>query len=299
MSREMTAGDMAQTGKIGRFLVALTLVVLTACGGGSGEPSDPTATPAGPASPSVPVEGQPPTAEDIRGIWQHDTQPSRMMRFGPDQTFAVDTHGSIDSSPALVGTYALDGSDIVVTVTQVGGACDLGDTWTWQAGVPEDGRLQLVFTDTGRGQCAIPIGTEWSFIRLSPRSSAGADISAEPVGGFAPLPANPDEALEALDGLWLLERGGHLLRLRSYGTYAIDDTGLLATAPYDAGTVEVAGTTLALVSAAGSHRCAEGDRLVLRSVRIDEIGRSLRGKMVRDDCSHDTGTRPTWIRLPL
>ncbi len=245
------------------------------------------------------MEGRPPTADSIRGIWQHATQPSRMIRFGPDQAFAVDTHGSIDSSPALVGSYEIDGRDIVVTVTQVGGACDVGDTWTWRTGVPEAGRLQLVFTETGRGPCAIPIGTEWSFIRLSPRSSAGADLTADPVGGSAPLPANPDEALEILDGLWLLEQGGHLLRLRPYGTYAIDDAGLLATDPYDAGAIEVAGTTLTLVSGAGSNRCAEGDRLVLRSVQIDEIGRSLRGTVVDDDCSHGIGARPTWIRLSL
>jgi hypothetical protein len=297
----MAVCDMASTGRIWRPLVALTLVVLAACGGGGGAdaPSDPTGTPAGTASPSVPIEGQPPTADSIRGIWRHDTQPSRMIRFGPDQAFAVDTHGSIDSSPALVGTYALDGSDIAVTVSQVGGACDVGDSWTWQAGVPEDGRLQLVFTDTGRGQCAYPIGTEWSFIRLSPESSAGADITADPVGGFAPLPADPDEALEALDGLWLLGSGGHLLRLRPYGTYAIDDAGLLGSDPYDAGTIEVTGSTLTLVSVAGSKRCAEGDRLVLRSVRIDEIGRSLTGKVVQDDCPHATGDRPTWIRLSV
>lgn len=298
MPREM-AVDIASTGRIGRLLVALALVVLAACGGGADVPSEPTATSAGPASPSVPVEGQPPTTDDIRGIWQHDTQPSRMIRFGPDQTFAVDTHGSIDASPALVGTYELDGRDIVVTVTQVGGACDVGDTWTWHAGVPEDGRLQLVFTDTGRGQCAIPIGTEWSFIRLSPRSSAGADITADAVGGFTPLPANRDDALQVLDGLWLLGSGGHLLRLRPYGTYEIDDMGLLGSDAYDAGTIEVAGSTLTLVSVAGSNRCAEGDRLVLRGVRIDEIGRSFKGNVVRDDCSHDTGTRPAWIRLSL
>ncbi len=290
---------MASTGRIRQILVALTLVVPAACGGGAEPTSEPIETPSGPASPSVSVEGQPPTTNNIRGIWQHATQPSRMIRFGPDQAFAVDTHGSIDSSPALVGTYELDGRDIVVTVTQVGGPCDVGDTWTWRTGVPEDGRLQLVFTETGRGQCAIPIGTEWLFIRLSPRSSAGADITADPVGGFAPFPANSDEALEVLDGLWLLESGGHLLRLRPYGTYAIDDMGLLGSDPYDAGAIEVAGTTLTLVSGAGSNRCAEGDRLVLRSVRIDEIGRSLRGTVVHDDCSHATGTRPTWIRLSL
>jgi hypothetical protein len=222
-----------------------------------------------------------------------------MIRFGPDQAFAVDTHGSIDSSPAVIGTYELNGRDIVVTVTQVGSACEVGDTWTWRAGVPEDGQLHLVFTQTGRGNCAIPIGTEWSFIRLSPPSSSGQDLTADPVGRFAPLPANTEEALEALDGLWLLERGGHLLRLRPYGTYAIDDTGLLGADPYDAGTIEVAGSTLTLVSAAGSDRCAEGDRLVLRDVRIDEIGRSLRGVVVDDECSHAIGTRPTWIALSL
>lgn len=290
---------MASTGRIKRILVGLTLVVPAACGGEVDPPSEPMGTPTGPASPSVPVEGQPPTPDNIRGIWQHATQPTRMIRFGPDQAFAVDTHGSIDSSPALAGTYELDGRDIVVTVTQVGAPCDVGDTWTWRAGVPEDGRLQLVFTETGRGQCAIPIGTEWLFIRLSPRSSASADITADPVGGFAPLPANSDEALEVLDGLWFLESGGHLLRLRPYGTYAIDDMGLLGSDPYDAGAIEVAGTTLTLVSGVGSNRCAGGDRLVLRSVRIDEIGRSMRGTVVQDDCSHATATRPTWIRLSL
>ena len=55
-----------------------------------------------------------------------------------------------------------------------------------------------------------------------------------------------------------LERSGHLLRLRSYGTYAIDDMGLLGTDPYDAGTIEVASTTFILVSVAGSNRCDEG-----------------------------------------
>ena len=279
-------------------MFVLTLMVPAACGGGGDAPPG-TTGPTESASPSIPVDGRPPTVDDIAGIWQHSTQPSRMIRFGPDQAFAVDTHGSIDSSPALVGTYELDGRDIVVTVTQPGGACDVGDTWTWRTGVPEDGRLQLVFTETGRGQCAIPIGTEWSFIRLSPKSSAGADLTADPVGRFAPLPADPDEALEVLDGLWLLERGGHLVRLRPYGTYEIDDMGLLGTDPYDAGTIDLAGDTLTLVSAAGSNRCAEGNRLLLRGVRVDEIRRSLRGTVVVDDCSHVIGTRPTWIRLSL
>jgi hypothetical protein len=280
-------------------MAPLMLVVPAACGGGAvDQPSEVTKA-TGESAPTVPVEGRPPSADDLPGIWQHVTQPTRMIRFGPDDGFAVDTHGSIDSSPALVGTYELDGRDIVVTVTQVGGACDVGDTWTWRTGIPADGRLQLVFTETGVGNCAIPIGTEWSFIRLSPRSSAGAGLTEDPGGRFAPLPANPDEALEVLDGLWLLERGGHLLRLRPYGTYAIDDMGFLGSDPYDAGEIEVAQSTLTLVSAAGSNRCAAGDRLVLSSVRVDEIGRSLRGRVIRDDCSHDIGVRPIWMRLSL
>jgi hypothetical protein len=291
--------SVARTVRIARIIAALTLVVPAACGGGdAGQPSDPTETTAEPA-PTVDVEGQPPSADDLRGIWQHEAQPSRMIRFGPDDGFAVDTHGSIDSSPALVGTYELDGGDIVVTVTQVGGACDVGDTWTWRAGVPEDGRLQLVFTETGQGACAIPIGTEWSFVRLSPRSPAGADLAVDPSGRSGPLPANPEAALEVLDGLWLLEGGGHLLRLRPYGTYAIDDMGVLGTDPYDAGEIEVTGDTLTLVSAAGSNRCAAGDRLVLSIVQVDEIGRSLRGRVIRDDCSHHLGARPVWMRLSL
>jgi hypothetical protein len=218
-----------------------------------------------------------------------------MIRFGPDQAFAVDTHGAIDSSPALGGTFGLDGRDIVVTVTGVG-PCAAGDTWTWRAGLPGEGRLSLVFTETGLGNGAYPIGTEWSFIRLSPRSSSGAVLRAEPVGELSPLP-DPDEAPAVLDGRWLLERGGHLLRLRSFGTYAIDDMGLLAADPYDAGTIGVTKTTLTLVSVAGSNRCAEGNTLVLQNVRIDEIGRTLQATVANDECSHALGARPTWIRL--
>jgi hypothetical protein len=219
-----------------------------------------------------------------------------MIRFGPDQAFAVDTHGALDDSPAQRGTYEVDGPDIVVTATGVG-PCAAGDSWTWRAGLVGEGELNLVFTDTGHGDCAIPIGTEWSLIRLSPRSSPGAELAAEPVGRFSPLPANPDEALAALDGLWLLEGGGHLLRIRFYGTYAVDDMGLLGTDPYDAGTVDVAKGTLTLVSVAGSNRCAEGDELVLWDVELDEIGRTLRATVAEDECAHALGDRPTWIRL--
>ena len=280
-------------------MAALTLVVPAACGSGNvDQPSDATKTTSEP-TPTVDVEGELPTADDLRGIWQHETQPTRMIRFGPDDGFAVDTHGSIDSSPALVGSYELDDRDIVVTVTQVGGACDVGDTWTWRAGVPADGELLLVFTETGMGACAIPVGTEWPFIRLSPRSSAGAALTVDPSGRFVPLPANPDAALEVLDGLWLLEGGGHLLRLRPYGTYAVDDMGVLGIDTYDAGAIELMEGTLTLVSAAGSSRCAAGDRFVLSGVQVDEIGRSLRGKVIRDDCSHDIGVRPIWMRLSL
>jgi hypothetical protein len=290
---------LASAGRVARCVAALMLVVPAACGGGEGAPPSETTRMTTEPGPTVQVEGEPPTADAIRGIWQHVEQPTRMIRFGPEDGFAVDTHGSIDSSPALVGTYELDDEDVVVTVTQTGGACDVGDTWTWRAGLPADGRLELVFTETGRGNCAIPIGTEWSFIRLSPRSAAGADLAIDPVGRFVPLPADSDEALEVLDGLWLLERGGHLLRLRPYGTYAIDDMGLLGTDPYDAGEIELTGSTLTLLSVAGSSRCAAGDRLVLEGVEIDEVGRSLRGKVTRDDCAHDIGARPTWMRLSL
>jgi hypothetical protein len=286
-------------GRISRTLVALMLAVLaTACGSEADPPPATDGTASEPPSVTGPVEGEAPTEDDIHGIWRHATQPSRMIRFGPDQAFAVDTHGAIDASPALRGTYELDGGDVTVTVTGIG-PCAAGDSWTWQAGLLREGELRLVFTETGTGECGIPVGTEWSFIRLSPRSPAGAELAAAPAGGFSPLPANPEEALEMLDGLWLLEGGGHLLRLRQYGTYAIDDEGLLATDPYDAGQIEVGRTTLTLVSVAGSIRCAEGDRLVLRNVRIDGIGRTLRGIVADDACAHDLGARPTWIRITL
>jgi hypothetical protein len=99
------------------------------------------------------------------------------VRFSPDGTLAMDNHGELGRTPAILGSYKLKGRAIIVTVS--GGSACPGDDWTWRAGISEDGQLDTVLTEPGAGNCAQPVGTEWTFIRVSPRSAASAGITAE------------------------------------------------------------------------------------------------------------------------
>jgi hypothetical protein len=58
-------------------------------------------------------------------------------------------------------------------------ACTSADNWAWQARLPEDGLLHVVQSDEGGGKCREPLGTEWTFIRMSPSSPASSKASAE------------------------------------------------------------------------------------------------------------------------
>jgi hypothetical protein len=65
-----------------------------------------------------------------------------MIRFGPEQAFAVDTHGSIDSSPALAGTGALLGDP------EVGSYVD----------EPHEARATQALSDAGTMRAVPPFG---------------------------------------------------------------------------------------------------------------------------------------------
>jgi hypothetical protein len=243
-----------------------------------------------PAAPSrtPTVRGLLPTPSLLAGIWLNDGGPSPgwsnlLVRFSPDGTVAFDDLGVLDTTPAVLGTYELDGRTITFSAGPRSAACTGGDTWTWEAGVPDDGRLHVVNIEDGTGNCSVGVGTEWTFTRVSPVSPATARITVpEPTGKAVPPPSEA-----TLRGIWLLGGSGTLVRLGEDRTYALDDMGRLGISPSDVGTFQVDGRTITFTSGAGSSRCAQGDLWVWKDVDLQ--GRVLRGVVSKDECRNRTG----------
>ena len=241
------------------------------------------------------VHGAVPTLETLRGIWLFDGGPDggetgMLMRFDPDGTFAIDAYGSIDSGPATRGTFRIEGH-LVRFEVEPSARCGTGETFTFRTGLPEDGRLETFMVEPG---CGVTSGTEWTWTRVSPVSTGGMTIRAgSPSGDAEP----PEDAL-ALDGIWLLEGTGQLLRISFSGSYAIDDQGTLGTAAYDEGALEIDGRTVVLVSGPDSRECREGARWTWTAVAVEPFGLAMRATSGRDVCGHRVEDAAlTWIRI--
>lgn len=239
------------------------------------------------------IGGLPPTHSRLAGIWLNDGGPSpgwetMLFRFSPDGTFAIDDQGYLDTAPAVLGTYELDGKTVTFTAGP-GSRCGVEGSWAWRAAIPEQGRLHIVFIseDTTSNCPEVGIGTEWTFTRVSPASRATGRIEFPVPTGKAIPP--PDES--ALQGIWFLRGSGALLRLSGDGTYAIDNMGRLDTAPSDIGTFQVNGGTITFTSGAKSRGCAKGDLWVWKGVELQ--GESLRGAVSEDECRKRAGGT-TW-----
>ena len=64
------------------------------------------------------VEGQPPTADDLPGIWMPVEAAGLLFRLSEDGSFAVDGSGFIAPSPdaSVLGNYELDGKTIMFNI---------------------------------------------------------------------------------------------------------------------------------------------------------------------------------------
>lgn len=80
--------------------------------------------------PSVPdpVEGPPPAASDLVGIWYAVGNTGLLINFGSDRTFSLDYAGQLDTRPAVRGTVRINGDTTVFTIGG-GDSCTLGDEW--------------------------------------------------------------------------------------------------------------------------------------------------------------------------
>jgi hypothetical protein len=255
----------------------------------------------------IDVRGRTPTVERLDGIWLNDGgptpgEPTLLLRFEPDGTVAFDNGGYLDSAPAVIATYEVNG-DTISFRTEGGEACREGDDWTWRAGVPDEGRLHIVFVEDGTGNCGMGIGTEWTFTRVSPSSPAGEQITAadlllassfeHPSGD---LRGAPPPGRYSLFGIYLLEGTGRLMKFTAQESYSTDDAGELGVDPQDQGSIENNEKgTLRFVSGADSDRCDQGAVTVWRRAQVK--GRVLKTVVARDDCGGRVGDELTWIRL--
>jgi hypothetical protein len=245
----------------------------------------PVSRPAEGEAPAPRPDGAPPSVEALQGIWLEDQETGGarplMARFGADGTFFLG--GVLDTDSWIHGTYEVDGQAIRFTAT--GGSCGSRDVFTWSGGIVSEGRLELEHRGTeegsGVGVCTFPIGEPFHFLRVSPTSPAAADVDP----GFYVGPSGPITAETGpfdLEGYWLVEGTGHLLRVDFSGGYRMDDAGALADTPSDAGSLEVGSRTLTFTSGGAANGCAEGDLMVVTNARVKEG--AIRGVVSRDDC---------------
>jgi hypothetical protein len=294
----------ARQRRVGVYALVAALVVGGVAIGitASREGADGQTQPLDEDGPATTVEGLPPTVERLEGIWFEDPgtgvwgQPV-MARFGSDGTF------SLGGSEAywLSGMYEVEGRTIRFTAT--GGACGSRDGFTWEAGIVADGRLESVHLGADAdapgyvGECAIPIGEPYNFTRVSPTSAAAADITPGYYGipGGDGGPITRATTFSDLDGLWLVEGTGILLRLDWSGSYRLDDGGELPIAPDDSGRVEIRREMLTFVSGGDARECAEGDVMVWTNVRAED-GRLL-ATVSEDPCARGIGGEVTALFL--
>ncbi len=284
------------------FCLCVGLLLLSACGGDDGGEAAtteaPSATqPAGSPATSEPATSEPipVTPETLAGIWQVEDPPTSgqlLHQIGADGSFRFDPYGLLDTDPWGIGTYELDGTEVIITVTN--GACP---DWAFNVDdIPEDGR---VLATHGAG-CHDNAGEPWNLTRLSPISPSASAI-VEPVSVLDPV----ELSTEIVEGIWLREGTGQLASFTSDGRYSFDDGGLLGVDPDDIGSYEIDGDTFVL-STDGSGSCAAGTTVTWTDAILDSVTfpkddslyiRRLRLTAPDNDCVGWTSGEQTWLRV--
>jgi hypothetical protein len=276
-------------GAANTFAVAATALLMAACGGGGVE--DPTVDENAPV-----VQGGAPSRADLAGIWLQVEDKSSLgvlVRFSPDGTFAMDDRGALATRPAARGTYKLGGDTITFTSGEGSDVCTEGDSWAWQTGLSEDGRLHVVHTDEAAGACRIPGETEWTLIRVAPRPDAAIREIPAPASGKGPPPTANE-----LAGVWLQnEDSGLMVAFGRDRTFVVDNAGNIDTNPAVRGTYRVDGSTITF-TIKGGHACASGDSWAWTGLLPDDglLG-LVHTKEATGNCRVPKGTEWTLIRV--
>jgi hypothetical protein len=141
--------------------IAAAIVVFAGCGGDDDADTEP-------ASVTPPeertAEGNPPTESELVGLWAiEETEPTRLITFEADGSFAIDDRGQLDDAPAAAGSYELEGQEITFN-TEGSDICVDGDTWVFEVGVPESGRLHMVIREDAEEPCNQGVGAQWFLV---------------------------------------------------------------------------------------------------------------------------------------
>ena len=91
---------------------------------------------AGSSATTAPI---PVTSETLAGIWRVEDPPVAgvLNQIGADGTFVFDMEGVLATDPYGIGTYELNGTEVIVSVTN--GACS---DWAFRVDeIPEDGQV--------------------------------------------------------------------------------------------------------------------------------------------------------------
>jgi hypothetical protein len=248
--------------------------------GGGPTPSDPAADH---------LTGSAPTPQRLDGVWRVDNG-STIVKFDAGGTVRFDNHGTLYSQPSTIGTYAIDGDVVTVTVTSDARAECVGTRYAMRASLPEPGALHFVPTEPSAACSPVPPIARGVLEQVLPPSHAvtGLVFSQDP--DWQPL---SDKSL--LWGVWTAERGGHVLEMDPGGAYYVADrTG----EPIDRGTWSFRSSDLTLTSAAGSATCRAGDTLVLGGVQHEDPGTDAIKGTVKQNTCHASWTPAAWILIP-
>ena len=274
------------------IFVLASVLFAVGCGSSGSESSSSDAQPAGTPATTEPI---PVTSETLAGIWRVEDPPTAgglLHQIGADGSFVFDPNGLLDTDPWGIGTYELNGTEVIITVTN--GACP---DWAFNVDdIPEDGRVLA----THLAGCHDNAGDPWNLTRLSP-ISASASAIVEPVTVLDPVEISP----AIVEGIWLREGTGQLASFTSDGRYSVDDGGLLGIDPDDIGHYEIDGDTFVL-STDGTGSCPAGTTVTWTDAILDSVTfpkddslyiRRLRLTAPDNDCVGWTSGEQTWLRV--
>lgn len=248
-----------------------------------------------PAGSPATTEAIPVTSETLAGIWRVEDPPTPgiLHQIGADGSFVFDMEGVLDTDPWGTGTYELDGTEVIISVTN--GACS---DWAFRVDdIPEDGRVLATYSRSG---CHVRAGEPWNLTRLSPIAPSASAIVEPVTVSDAPV----ELSTANVEGIWLREGTGQLASFTSDGRYSVDDGGLLGVDPDDTGHYEIDGDTFVL-STDGTGSCTAATTVTWTAAILDSVtfpGDDLlytRLRLTAPDieCVGWTSGEQTWLRV--
>lgn len=195
--------------------------------------------------------------DQLRGVWLNDIWPDMVVQFGPGDEISIDSNGAVGEGAAVRGSFTVVDDVLTFTTDDRAWACGAGEVYGWSLSMPADGMLTIEIVESRGSNCAVVVGSVWTFRRLSPVSVGGAALTGPPQ-----TPEDTPATSADLKGVWIREGSGELLLLGADGSFVRTIDGDLVDAPLDRGRFEVladdAGASLRFMSD-GTGTCPTGD----------------------------------------